>query len=115
MSDFDREEERREEEQEEGESAQLAVLEFGRFARERTCVFVDGDDGPEAIHGRLIGLLKEVDALVIRDLRPGREKLGCRLLIPYDNLLYVCCAPGSDKCKECGEYKKLNREAARKA
>jgi hypothetical protein len=114
VNDYEREEARREREEEDRQAAELAILDIKRFARARCCLFRDEEDG-EVLHGRLEGIMQEIDSLVVRDLRPGREKLQCRLLVAYDGLAYVCTSPSHAKCQACDEYKAMLRHAKRAA
>ena len=111
MNDFDREMERRELNEEEREAAELAVQDFKRFVRDRCCLFLDED---VTLHGRVEGLLQEVEAVMLRDLRPGREKLQCRLQIPYDNIFYACHSGSLEKCRECDTYGSMLKKKGRK-
>ncbi len=114
MSDY--EESRKEERDEDRVAAVLALYDMKTFARSRCCLYlVDADD--EILHGRLEGLLLEVNTLVLRDLRPGRERLQARLQVPYDNVLYACHSGSLQKCKACLQYQEMerrNRRAAKK-
>lgn len=102
--DFDREMDKREEEEEQREDAALALESFKTLVRARSCIFFN-DEHEEVMHGRIEGLLQELDAVLVRDLRPGRERLRCRVQIPYDNIKYVCHSPKFEACKECAVYK----------
>jgi hypothetical protein len=101
---FDRKAERDEERQERRESAEIAVTELKQFAKQLCCVFFDSED-QEILYGRIIGMMDELDALVIRDIRPGRELLRSRQIIPYERIKYICTAEDGGKCKECAYYK----------
>jgi len=113
VNDFDREMERREDQAEDRESAELAVLDFKRFVRDRCCLFLGDEDGT-VLHGRLEGLLQEIEALVLRDLRPGRERLQCRLQVPYDSVHYACHSGSLEKCRQCERYKSLKPSPRRR-
>jgi hypothetical protein len=114
MNDFDREMEKNEMQEDDREATELAVLDFKRFARNRCCLFLADEDGT-VLHGRLEGLLQEIEALVLRDLRPGRERLQCRLQVPYDNVHYACHSGSLEKCKQCAEYERLTPKKRRGA
>jgi len=106
MNDFDSEQERREERAGAREDAELALKDFRAFVRERCCITLDDDDHT-VLHGRLEGLLEEIEALVLRDLRPGRERLQCRLQVPYGAVFYACHSGSREKCRECPQYRAM--------
>ena len=112
MSDFERDEDRREHAEEQRESAELALMEVRSLVRSRCCLFLDDGEG-EVLHGRLEGLMTEVDTFVLRDLRPGRERLQCRLQVPYGNVLYACHSGSQEKCFLCPEHEAMQRQAKR--
>ena len=109
MNDFDREHARREEREEDKQAAELALKDFGRFVRERCCIILD-DRRHTVLHGRLEALLEEIEALVLRDLRPGRERLQCRLQVPYRAVFYACHSGSQQKCRECREYRAMEAQ-----
>ena len=110
MTNFDREEERREAREEGREAAELALADFKHFVRERCCLVLN-DEARTLLHGRMEALLEEIEALVLRDLRPGREKLQCRLQVPYQSVFFACHSCSLEKCKGCSEYRKLEAAA----
>jgi hypothetical protein len=111
VNDFDRAQERREEKEEDKAAAELALAEFRHFVRERCCITLDDDDRT-VLHGRLEALLEEIEAVVLRDLRPGREKLQCRLQVPYRVVAHICHSGSLEKCRECPEYRLLESSPA---
>ena len=106
MNDLDREMEKREEEEEDREVAELSVLDFKKFVRSRCCLFLD-DEEQEVLHGRIEGLMQEIDTLVLRDLRPGRERLQCRLQVHYDTVKFACHSGSLAKCNQCPIHPRL--------
>jgi len=103
---FEDELERQEEEKEELKSAEQAVKSFQQFIRARSCLFLNNEDH-EVLHGRVTGLIKEMEMVVIRDLRPGRERLRVSQMVLLDNILYICTSKGMGQCKNCLYYEDL--------
>jgi hypothetical protein len=111
-NDFDMRQEREEEREEDRFSAKLSLEEFSRIRFQRCCVFThDAGGAADVIHGRVTGLLVEMDALVIRDLRLGREALQTKQLIPVANVHRLCASPSLEKCRGCYEYREMEKVA----
>lgn len=114
--DFDRRQEREEDREERKFSTQLMVEEMSKYRMQRCCVFTAAGDGIlEVIHGRLVGMMTELDAMVVRDLRIGRETLQTKQIVPVENVLRICSCPNLDKCRQCSEYRAMVREAEQEA
>lgn len=114
-NDFDRRAEREEDREESRFAAKLTVEDFNKINMQRCCVFIKdfSDNGGEVIHGRLMGMMAELDALVIRDLRLGREALQTKQIVPYENVHHLCASASLEKCEGCAEYVEMREEALR--
>jgi len=110
MNDFDVQAARQEHEDESKEAAELALCDIRRFAKIRCCLFL-GDEDAEILHGRMVGIMQELDTVIIRDLRPGREILQAHLQVPYESIFYACHSNFLEKCKRCPEYQEMQRQA----
>lgn len=102
---FDRQAERNEEAEQKREDTELAVQELKKIIKDRICVFLN-EDG-EIMHGRLMGMMVELDSLILRDLRPGRELQRCTIIVPYDNIKNICTSPGTEACKNCPNWREM--------
>lgn len=111
-NDFDRQHDREEEEADLKFSANVCAQELASFKQERCCVFMKGFESGEVLHGRIIGFMKEFEALVIRDIRVGREHLQTKSLIPSENVEHVCVSMSLEKCRQCNEFREMERDAA---
>jgi len=119
--DFDeekeREEHRREQEAEDQRQAQVVVETINKFIGQRCCVFLDSydEENIDAIHGRLMAVLREWPAIVVRDLTPGVERLQRKRLVSTDSIRDVCLSPGGEQCVKCPTYKELLAETEKEA
>jgi len=105
---FDRMREREEDEGDIEFSATLVAQELGTLKSQRACVFVA--DSQEVLHGQLSGVLKEMDVLVMRDLRPTRQLLRAKLLIPVEKIEHICINEDRTKCKTCHIYAEIEAD-----
>ncbi len=110
-NDFDRKQEREEDLEEDRFSTKLCLQELSGLKMQRCCAFLPVEDSLEILHGRLIGMLMELDAMVIRDLRPGRETLQTKQIVPCHNIHYLCSSASLEKCLACREYKEMLKDA----
>jgi len=104
--DYEKQQEREDEQQERRDQAEIAVRELKNINRSICCVFICETE--EVVHGRIEGMLAELDALVVRDLTPGKQALQCKRLIPYGNISNLCTSPAEEKCRQCFVWRDLN-------
>lgn len=112
-NDFDRQQDREEEREDDRFSAKLQLQEMACLKMQRCCAFLNDPEGCEVLHGRLLGTMLETDAFVIRDLRPGRELIQAKQIVPREHVRYLCCSVSLEKCQACYEYREMVEEAAR--
>lgn len=101
-SDFDRLHERHEDEEDTKFSAQLVAQELSKVRGQRACLFLE--DSEEVLHGQITGVLTEMDALIVRDLRPTRQALRAKLIVPVERIEHICTNDDRTKCKGCDIY-----------
>jgi len=111
------EENRKERDAEDQRSATAMVETINKFMGQRCCVFLDSyneDDSIDAIHGRLMAVIREWPALVVRDLTPGVERLQRKRIISTASVRDLCLSPGGEQCVKCPTYKELQDESGEK-
>lgn len=108
--DFERLHDKQEDDEDVKFSARLVVQELSGLKAQRACIFV-GESG-EVLHGQILGVLSEMDALIVRDLRPTRQQLRAKLLVPVEKIEHICTNEDRSKCKSCDIYAEI--EAAMK-
>jgi len=111
------EENRKERDTEDQRSATAMVETINKFMGQRCCVFLDSyneDDSIDAIHGRLMAVIREWPALVVRDLTPGVERLQRKRIISTASVRDLCLSPGGEQCVKCPTYKELQDESGEK-
>lgn len=117
---FDEEKEadenRKEREADDQRDAKVVVETINKFVGQRCCVFLDfGDDeNIDAIHGRLMAVLQEWPAIIVRDLTPGVERLQRKRLVSTDSIRDVCLSPGGEQCMKCPTYEDLLADTKKK-
>jgi len=105
MSDFDRDADRQEEREDRKHGAALILQGLDSLKRNVCCVFLDDSD--EILHGRLEGVLAETDALILRDLTPGKQALRCKIMVPYEKVQHMCFSESDTNCKRCAAWKEI--------
>jgi hypothetical protein len=111
------EDDRHERDAEELRNATVVVETINKFIGQRCCVFLDSyneDDSIDAIHGRLMALIREWSALVVRDLTPGVERLQRKRIVPVASVRDLCLSPGGEQCVKCPTYKELQDDSGEK-
>jgi hypothetical protein len=109
--DFDRMQDRQEEADDSKFSTKLSVEEMGKIKMQRCCVFIKDSEDIQMVHGKILGMMTELDSLIVRDLRPGREALQCKQLVPFANVHHICASVDLEKCQQCDEYREMAQEA----
>jgi hypothetical protein len=104
-ADFDRLHERKEEDEDVKFAAKLVAEELNSLKAQRACIFIS--DSEEVLHGRITGVLSEMDFIVLRDLRPTRQMLRAKLLVPSDRIEHICVNEDPTKCKTCYIYEQI--------
>ena len=110
MSKFDRDAEREEDREDKKHSAALILQGLDSLKRNVCCIFLNDSD--ELLHGRLEGMLEETDALLLRDLTPGKQALQCKMMVPYENVQHMCFSPSDGNCRQCLHWKELSEQHA---
>ena len=94
------------------EAAELVVTSIKPYIGERACIFMESDGAVEAVHGKIMAVLQEWPALVVRDLTPTKERLQRKRLITLDVIRDICFAPSAEKCRtQCEVFRELLAEA----
>jgi hypothetical protein len=97
------------------QAAEGVVGSIKSFMGERCCVFMDAETYDDTCHGKLLALVKEWPALVVRDLSPGGERLQRKRIIPLDAIRDVCLSPGLEKCRACETMKEMLKESEKES
>lgn len=77
------------------------------YLGQRCCVHLDAQSADDTCHGKLLSLIKDWPAILVRDLTPGSERLQRKRLIPLEIIQDMCFSPGVEKCKGCPDMKAL--------